>query len=135
MSGKNTRQKGLNRTEIEQGDIVLIDFSYSDLKRSKLRPALVMSNSAYNSTSLDIVAPRITSKLKRRWVVKITNKEVGHGFLEVESYVKVDSIFTVETNLIAKVVGKLNEMKINEVKLKLDELFDVRCRGCWDVIG
>jgi hypothetical protein len=32
MSGKNTRQKGLNRTEIEQGDIVLIDFSYSDLK-------------------------------------------------------------------------------------------------------
>ncbi len=55
-SGKNTRQKGMNRTEIEQGDIVLIDFLYSDLKRSKLRPALVMSNSVYNSTSLDIVA-------------------------------------------------------------------------------
>jgi len=51
----------------------------------------------YNSTSLDIVALRITSKPKRRWVVKITNKEVGVGFLEVESYVKVDSIFTVET--------------------------------------
>ena len=33
MSGKNTRQKGLNMTEIEQGDIVLIDFLYSDLKR------------------------------------------------------------------------------------------------------
>ena len=55
--------------------------------------------------------------------------------MEVESYVKVDSIFTIENNMIAKFVGKLNEMKINEVKLKLDELFDVRCRGCWDVIG
>jgi len=135
MSGKNTRQKGLNRTEIEQGDIVLIDFSYSDLKRSKLRPALVMSNSVYNSTSLDIVALRITSKPKRKWAVKITNKDVGRGFLEVESYVKVDSIFTIENNMIAKFVGKLNEMKINKVKLKLDELFDVRCRGCWDTIG
>ena len=135
ISGKNMRQKGLNRNGIEQGDLVLIDFSYSDLKRSKLRPALVMSNSVYNSTSLDIVALRITSKPKRRWVVKITNKEVGVGFLEVESYVKVDSIFTVETNLIAKVVGKLNEMKINEVKLKLDELFDVGCRGCLEMIG
>ena len=135
MPGKNTRQKGLNRAEIEQGDIVLIDFSYSDLKRSKLRPALVMSNSAYNSTSLDIVALRITSKPKRKWAVKITNKDVGRGFLEVESYVKVDSIFTTENNMIAKFVGKLNEMKINEVKLKLDELFDVRCHGCWDLIG
>jgi len=135
MSGKNTRQKGLNRTEIEQVDIVLIDFSYSDLKRSKLRPALVMSNSAYNSTSLDIVALRITSQPKRRWAVKITNKDVGRGFLEVESYVKVDSIFTVENNMIAKFVGKLNEMKINEVKLKLDELFDVGCRGCLEMIG
>jgi mRNA-degrading endonuclease toxin of MazEF toxin-antitoxin module len=94
-----------------------------------------MSNSVYNSTSLDIVALRITSKPKRKWAVKITNKDVGRGFLEVESYVKVDSIFTIENNMIAKFVGKLNEMKINEVKLKLDELFDVRCRGCWDMIG
>jgi len=135
ISGKNMRQKGLNKNEIEQGDIVLIDFSYSDLKRSKLRPALVMSNSVYNSTSLDIVALRITSKPKRKWAVKITNKDIGGGFLEVESYVKVDSIFTIENNMIAKVVGKLNEMKINEVKLKLDELFDVRCRGCLGMIG
>jgi mRNA-degrading endonuclease toxin of MazEF toxin-antitoxin module len=33
--------------EMEQGDIVLIDFSYSDLKRSKIRPALVISNSRH----------------------------------------------------------------------------------------
>ncbi len=45
ISGKNMLQKGLNKSDIEQGDIVLVDFSYSDLKRSKLRPALVMSNS------------------------------------------------------------------------------------------
>ena len=93
ISGKNMLQKGLNKSDIEQGDIVLVDFSYSDLKRSKLRPALVMSNSMYNSTSPDVVALRITSKQKRRWAVKITNNDVENGFLEIESYVKIDSLW------------------------------------------
>ena len=119
-------QKGLNKSDIEQGDIVLVDFSYSDLKQSKLRPALVMSNSAYNSTSLDVIALRITSKQKRRWAIKITNEDMETGFLEIKSYVKIDSIFTIENMLITKIVGKLNEKKINEIKLRLDELFDVR---------
>ncbi len=119
-------QKGLNKSDIEQGNIVLVDFSYSDLKRSKLRPALVMSNSVYNSTSLDVVALRITSKQKRRWAIKITNKDMENGFLEIESYAKIDSIFTIENVLIAKIVGKLGEKKINEIKMRLEELFDVR---------
>jgi len=105
-------QKGLNESDIEQGDIVLVDFSYSDLKRSKLRPALVMSNSMYNLTSLDVVALRITSKQKRRWAVKITNKDVENGFLEIESYVKINSIFTIENVLIAKIVGNYVRRKL-----------------------
>jgi len=126
MSGKNTPRKSLQRSEIEQGDIVLIDFSYSDLRRSKFRPALVISNSRYNSTSFDVVVLRITSKPKGEWAIKITNKDVESGFLEVESYAKVDSIFTIEKKMIAKVVGKLNKEKVDEVKMKLGELFEAR---------
>jgi len=126
MSGKNTPRKSLQRSEIGQGDIVLIDFSYSDLRRSKFRPALVISNSRYNSTSFDVVVLRITSKPKGEWAIKITNKDVESGFLEVESYAKVDSIFTIEKKMIAKVVGKLNKEKVDEVKMKLGELFEAR---------
>ena len=35
--------------------------------------------------------------------IKITNKDVESGFLEVESCVKVDSIFTIEKKMVAKV--------------------------------
>ena len=49
-----------------------------------------------------------------------------NGFLEIENYVEIDSIFTIENVLIAKIVGKLSEKKINEIKMRLDELFDVR---------
>ena len=80
-------------------------------------------HSVYNSTSLDVVALRITSKQKRRWAIKITNKDMENGFLEIESYVKIDSIFTIENVLIAKIVGKLSEKKINEIRMRLDELF------------
>lgn len=130
MSGKSMPRKSLQKNETVQGDIVLIDFSYSDLKRSKFRPALVISNSSYNSASLDLVVLRITSKPKREWAIKITNKDVASGFLEVESYVKVDSLFTIEKTMIAKVVARLNEGKNDEVKRKLMELFDIgACDG------
>jgi mRNA interferase MazF len=116
-------RKSLQKNELEQGSIVLIDFSFSDLKRSKYRPALVISNSSYNKRFLDIVALRITSKPKKECAIKITNKDVTNGFLEVESYVKVDSIFTIEKQMIAKVIAQLNEEKLSAVKQKLLELF------------
>jgi len=73
---------------------------------------------------LDIVVLRITSKPKREWEIKITNKDVECGFLEVESYVKVDSIFTIEKKMTAKVVARLKVEKIDEVKMKLIDLFE-----------
>ena len=117
--------KSLQKNEVAQGAIVLIDFSFSDLKRSKYRPALVISNSGYNSRSLDLVVLRITSKPRREWAIKITNKDVANGFLEVESYVKVDSIFTIEKTMVAKVVAQLNAEKLGAVKMKLMDLFDI----------
>ena len=125
MSGRSMPRKSLQRSEMEQGDIVLMDFSYSNLQRSKFRPALVISNSRYNSNSLDVIVLRITSKPKKEWVIKMTNKDVASGSLVVESYVKVDSIFTIEKEMVAKVVGKLKKEKVKEVKMKLAELLDV----------
>jgi mRNA interferase MazF len=124
MSGRGMPRRSLPKNELAQGAIVLIDFSFSDLKRSKYRPALVISNSSYNSRSLDIVVVRITSRPKIEWAIKITNEDVESGFLEVESYVKVDSIYTVEKTMVVKVVAQLNAEKLCTVKLKLMELFD-----------
>lgn len=125
MSGRGMQRKSLRKSEIAQGDVILVDFSYSDLQRSKFRPALVMSNSRYNSKSLDIVVMRITSKPRRRWAIKLTNEDLESGILEVDSYAKVDSIFTIEKRMVAKVVGRLKDVKVNEVKIKLAELFEV----------
>jgi mRNA interferase MazF len=125
MSGKSMPQKSLPRNSPKQGDIVLVEFSYSDLKRSKFRPALVISTSRYNVSSLDVVVLRITSKPQRVWAIKITNNDLETGFLEVVSYVKIDSLYTVEQKMVAKIVATLSTAKLAEVKLMLRELFDL----------
>lgn len=52
------------------------------------------------------------------------NKDLECGILEVNSYVKVDSIFTIEKGMVAKVVGRLKGVKVNEVWIKMIELFE-----------
>jgi hypothetical protein len=74
---------------------------------------------------LDVVVLRITSKPQRVWAIKITNNDLETGFLEVVSYVKIDSLYTVEQNMVAKIVAMLNTAKLAEVKLMLRELFDL----------
>jgi mRNA-degrading endonuclease toxin of MazEF toxin-antitoxin module len=47
---------------LDQGSVVLVDFTYSNQQQSKLRPALVVSNSEYNRISRDIVVMKIISE-------------------------------------------------------------------------
>ena len=110
---------------IKQGSIVLVDFSYSNLKEAKFRPALVISSSEYNEDSIDVVVLRVTSRGRdRKWDLKILKDDVAEGTIDIEpSYVKIDSLYTVEKNIVRKVVARLKERKIKEIRQQLLELF------------
>ncbi|HUZ61507.1 MAG TPA: type II toxin-antitoxin system PemK/MazF family toxin [Hanamia sp.] len=45
-----------------KGDIVLVPFPFSDLTASKVRPAIVISNSTVNKTN-DLILAQITSNI------------------------------------------------------------------------
>ena len=68
--GDNVWNKYLERDRrskmILQRDIVLLTFPFSDLKSSKIRPAIVLSNDEYNSQFEDFVAVPLTSNLHLR---------------------------------------------------------------------
>jgi mRNA-degrading endonuclease toxin of MazEF toxin-antitoxin module len=109
----------------KQGSIVLVDFSYSNLKEAKFRPALVFSKSEYNEHSQDIVVLIVTSRSKDIiWEVEIQKNDLEKGTLDIEpSYVKVDSIYAVEKSIIKKIVAQLKEEKINEIRKQFLDLF------------
>ncbi len=110
---------------LKQGSIVLVDFSYSNLKETKFRPALVISSSEYNESSIDVVVLRVTSRGRdRKWESEILKDDMAEVTLDIEpSYVKVDSLYTVEKKIIRKVVARLKDEKIKEIRKQLLELF------------
>jgi mRNA interferase MazF len=103
---------------LKQGSIVLVDFSYSNFTETKFRPALVMSSSEYNENSIDVVVLRVTSKGRdRKWELEILKNDLVEGALDIEpSYVKVDSLYTVEKKIIRKVVARLKDEKVAHLK-------------------
>ncbi len=73
---------------------ILLTFPFSDLKSSKVRPAIVLSNNKYNRRSEDFVAVPLTSNLRLRdYVILVTINELESGNLIVNSKVKVDRVF------------------------------------------
>ena len=93
---------------IFQRDVVLISFPFSDLRTSKVRPAVVLSKDSYNRRSKDFIAVPLTSNLKvRGYTTLITNKELESGRLVVDSKAKVDRVFSVSQSLVRMTVGRV----------------------------
>lgn len=108
---------------ISQRDIVLLSFPFSDLKSSKVRPVLVLSNDKYNDKFEDFIAVPLTTNLKSRgYSIVISNKDLESGRLIVESSIKVDRIFSVNKNLVRMNIGKINTNIHNKIKKIITEL-------------
>ncbi len=110
---------------ISQRDIVLLSFPFSDLKGSKVRPALVLSNNSYNSKFEDFVAVPLTTRIKsREYSVLLTNDDLEKGELIIESRVKVDRIFSVSKRLVRMAIARINRQTHNKIKKILFELIE-----------
>jgi mRNA interferase MazF len=104
---------------LKKFDIVSVDFPFSDLTKTKKRPALVI-NSLEGENA---VLCQITTK--RRGIQKYEislPKEACAGDIRFSSFVYVDMIFTLHKSLIYKKIGEVNNSKIKEIinkKIKL----------------
>lgn len=103
---------------MEQGDIILVKFPFSDKLNYKIRPAIIVSNNEFNKT-FDIWSCPITSK-ETSQCIPLKNSLV-EGNLERESYAKTSAITTIEKSLIIKKIGKINKEKIKQIIEKLTQ--------------
>ena len=105
-----------------QRQIILLNFPFSNLKTSKVRPAIILSNDKYNKKSRDVVVVPLTSNLtKTDYDLVITNKNMEEGSLIVDSRAKVNRIFSVEKKLIKMNIGKINKKTFLEIKTVLSK--------------
>lgn len=84
----------------EQGDIVVVDFPFTDVSQTKKRPALVLSNRTINQTG-DYLLVMITSQVKYDgFSLPITSVDYVHDPLPLTSYVRFYKVFLLNESLI-----------------------------------
>jgi mRNA interferase MazF len=88
------------------GAVVLVPFPFSDLSRSKLRPAVTLADAGRG----DWVLCQITSNpYSDPRAVAISDEDFRMGSLQVESYARPGKLFTANQSLLVAQAGELKE--------------------------
>ena len=102
--------------EFVRGDVLVIEFPYSNLKQVKRRPVLVLKV----PEGEDIIVVQITgSSYKNSVEIPLKNKEFEKGSLKKESYIRIDKIASIEKSLIKYRAGSLKQEKFNAILEKI----------------
>src|SRR3989344_8245078 len=95
-----------------RGEVVVIEFPFSNLIQAKRRPSLVIKVSKGD----DVIVCQITGKSYEKPVeIPIKKEDFYKGNLKVESYIRLDKIFSIEKYLIKYKAGSLKKEKFNEI--------------------
>ncbi len=103
-----------------KGDVVVLPFPFSDLTKSKKRPALIVADLDGD----DVILCQITSQARAdRYSAIITNSDFNKGNLDLTSVVRPNRLFTADKSIILYKVGILNDSKIKEVEKEIVRIF------------
>ena len=110
--------------KIQQKDLVLLPYPFSNLSGKKIRPALIVSNDNFNRLSYDCIAIPLTSVLKEgHFSIAITQKEMRNGKLIKPSEIRIDKIFSVEKRLVRLKIGSVTDFFFDKLKSELLDIF------------
>jgi len=103
-----------------KGDVVVIPFPYSDLSRSKKRPALV----AATIDGDDVILCQITGEMRLdRYSVGVTGEDFIEGNLNFPSIIRPNRLFTADTSVIIRKIGAIKKDKMKEVEREIVGIF------------
>ena len=102
------------------GEVVVLPFPQTNLQSGKRRPALVVASLPGD----DLILCQITSRNRSDgFSIPLTVGDFEKGRLAVDSFVRPNRLFTVESSVILYAAGKVKTAKLEEVRAKICELF------------
>ena len=112
---------------MNRGDIVLVDWPYSDGTGSKLRPAVVVQADYLNGMIDDTVLVQVTSRghgIPGTEIVLDPAVERTSGLLHI-SYVFCPNLMTADQTLIDQTIGTLSDAAMIEIDRCLKETLEL----------
>lgn len=99
-----------------KGDVIIIEFPFSNLMQAKRRPALVIKVPKGDDT----IVCQITGKSYEKSVeILLKNEDFRQGSLKKDSYIRIYKISSIEKSLIKYKAGSLKQDKFNEIIEKI----------------
>ena len=107
----------------QQGDIVIVNFPFSDLSAHKKRPALIISNELVNRTG-DYLMVQITSKMRNDgFSLPLTSTDyVKNKPLPLQSWVRFHKMFLLSERLILTKYTRISKPYTTAVMGKVIQL-------------
>lgn len=112
---------------IKKGDIVLVQFPFSDLSQTKLRPALTLAfNSILNEVTLCFISSQqVQTSSSDELVILKSDDEFHVTGLKVSSKIRVTKIMTIERRFILRKLGQLSNKQTEKLNKTMIEAFQL----------
>ena len=107
--------------KVQRGEIVLVDFPYSDRTGSKVRPALVVQADFWNVRLDDTILALITSSHRRRvgaatqFAIEVATPEGQRSGLRIGSVVQCENLVTYDKSQVLRVLGNLLAESMSQI--------------------
>jgi mRNA interferase MazF len=110
---------------IESGAVVLVNFPFTDLQSSKVRPALVLTQKRDDVIIVGIFS-KVPAYLQDSWII-IDEEDPGfkQTGLKKTSVIKAEKIAVVHRSLIRKELGHLSQELLQKVKQILARTLEI----------
>jgi mRNA interferase MazF len=104
---------------LNQLSVALARFPFSNQIDYKFRPVLIISNENFNKKHNYFLTCAITSKKSlTEFEIEISKNEFS-GILKTESFIRSDSIASLEKELILKEIGKITPELFKKIKKEI----------------
>ena len=103
----------------DRWDVVVVPFPFSDRAAEKRRPALVLSDSAFNGAGHAILA-MITTRSHHPWPGDCALEDYDEAGLPLPCLVRL-KLFTLDNRVILRRIGRLSDADRKHVEAKLEE--------------
>jgi len=112
-----------SKTGHKRGDVVLVPFPNSDLRTTKLRPALIVQANDLETGIPQVVIAMISSNLSRagyksRILIKTSTETGRKSGLLFDSVVMCDNLATVSFHALNRTIGHIDEHSEIDIALR-----------------
>jgi len=114
---------------VSRGDVVLVDYPFSDRKGSKVRPALVVQTDTLNHRITDTILAAISRSTHRasttQLFIDISTPEGGQTGLRQNSMIQCENLLTYDQRLVIAKIGELSAPLMQQIGECLKIAFDL----------